>query len=355
MPVYERFAELLQAPPLQAAEILLGFAVIAALSHRLFSRVLLRLARGTQTDIDDRLVELLQRPIFWSVVTIGLIWAANRLGPPPGFWFWYSGILLTLLILLWSVALVRLVVVLLRWLSTQRHVAVLQPRLLPLFNNMARVVIAGGAIYLILLSWDVNVAAWLASAGIIGIAVGFAARDTLANLFAGIFILTDAPYKVGDYVNLSSGQRGRITDIGIRSTRLLTRDDIEITIPNNVIANAIIINESGGPWEKERIRVAVEAAYGSDIDRVRQVLLEVAARSALVSPAPEPRVRFREFGESGLRFELLCWIDRPEDRGRILDALNADVYKSFNSEGIEIPYAKRDVYIRAWPGPPEGA
>ena len=83
--------------------------------------------------------------------------------------------------------------------------------------------------YMVLQVWSVDVTGWLASAGIVGIAVGFAAKDTLANLFSGVFILADRPYKLGDYVNLSSGERGKVTHIGIRSTRLLTRDDIEIT------------------------------------------------------------------------------------------------------------------------------
>ena len=71
----------------------------------------------------------------------------------------------------------------------------------------------------------------LALAGIVGIAIGFTAKDTLANLFSGVFILADRPYKMGDYVNLESGERGRVTHIGIRSTRILTRDDIEVTVP----------------------------------------------------------------------------------------------------------------------------
>jgi MscS family membrane protein len=336
----------------QAAWIVLCAAVGAAVVHRLFSRVLVRLTRGTQTDLDDKLVKLLRRPLFWSVVAIGLLWAAAVLEPPAGLRYWGLGLVGTSLIVLWMSAGMRIAALLLEWLSSRPDVKLVQPRLVPLFDNVAYVVIIGGAIYLGLLFWDVDVAAWVTSAGILGIAVGFAARDTLANLFAGIFILTDAPYKVGDYINLDSGERGRVTDIGIRSTRILTRDDIEITIPNNVIANAKITNESGGPWERERIRVTVEAAYGSDIDQVRAVLLEVGRGSELVCAEPEPRVRFRELGASGLVFQLMAWIDRPEDRGRAIDALSTEIYKSFAREGIEIPYTKQDLYIKEWPAPP---
>jgi small-conductance mechanosensitive channel len=191
--------------------------------------------------------------------------------------------------------------------------------------------------------------AWLASAGIAGIAIGFAAKDTLANLFSGVFILADGPYKIGDYVVLESGERGKITQIGIRSTRLLTRDDVEVTIPNAIMGNTRVVNESGGPHEKYRIRVQVAVAYGSDIDQVREVLMGIAASSEAICRDPEPRVRFRTFGASGLDFELLCWVENPELRGRVLDALNSAVYKRFMAEGIEIPYSKHDIYIKEMP------
>ena len=95
------------------------------------------------------------------------------------------------------------------------------------------------------------------------------------RLFSGFFIVADAPYKIGDYINLDSGERGRISAIGLRSTRLMTRDDVEVTIPNGVIAAAKIVNESGGPYLKTRSRIAVGAAYGSDVDHVCEVLQRV--------------------------------------------------------------------------------
>ena len=146
-------------------------------------------------------------------------------------------------------------------------------------------------------------------------------------------------------MNLDTGERGRVTQVGLRSTRLLTRDDVEITIPNAVIANAKIINESGGPWEKERIRIRVGVAYGSDLQLVRRVLADAASGHPNVCTDPAPRVRFRSFGDSALEHELLCWIDEPVLRGRVVDALNTSVYEKLMAAGIEIPYPKRDVYL----------
>ena len=105
--------------------------------------------------------------------------------------------------------------------------------------------------------------------------------------------------------------RGEVTSIGIRSTRLLTRDDVEITVPNSIMGNSKIINEAGGRHEKYRIHVKVGVAYGSDIDKVHDILLDIAKNNGDVCTSPEPRIRFRAFGDSSLDHELLCWVEKP--------------------------------------------
>ena len=132
-------------------------------------------------------------------------------------------------------------------------------------------------------------------------------------------------------------------------TRLITRDDVEVTVPNSIMGNSKVTNQSGGPNPKFRIRVKIGVAYGTDIDQVREILMKIATDEPLVTQSPEPRVRFRTFGASSLDFELLCWIENPELRGRTLDKLNVETYKKFNEENIEIPYAKQDLYIKELP------
>ena len=216
---------------------------------------------------------------------------------------------------------------------------------MPLIDNASRVVIFLLGVYLLLRVWNLDVAPWLASAGVIGLALGFAAKDSLANLFGGIFIIMDAPYKLGDFIVLESGERGQVTKIGLRSTRLLTRDDIEITVPNAQIAAAKILNEAGGRWPKFRVRVRVGVAYGSDIHKVRAILEDVAASDQYALTEPEPRVRFRAFGDSSLDFELLIWIGDSELRGRCIDALLTAIYDKFTAENITIPFPQRDLHL----------
>jgi len=333
-------------PALLVLLVLAATIVTARLVNWVLARVILRWARRTKTELDEHVVELLRQPVQVSIVLAGLGLVAPLVGLPAHVLWITSAALWTVAILVWTAFALRFIPLLLEALSHwEERYRVVQPRTLALFQNLSTVLLAGLGIYFLFLAWRIDVTAWLASAGIIGIAVGFAAKDTLANLFSGVFILADAPYKVGDFINLDTGERGQVTQVGLRSTRLLTRDDVEITIPNAVIANAKIVNESGGPWQKERIRIKVGVAYGSDLQAVRQVLLEAATVHPAVCAEPAPRVRFRAFGDSGLDHELLCWIDEPVLRGRVTDALNTAVYDKLNAAGIEIPYPKRDVYL----------
>lgn len=316
----------------------------------LFSHVCRALARRTATTLDDSFIDMIHRPIRASVLLFGLWLTAQHLGVSGNPLFIIAASFKTLAAVLWLIFAMRFTGLLLTYMNSIERISLVEPRTQPLFDNLAKIVLLAGAVYVIMLFWHVNLTAWLASAGIIGIAIGFAAKDTLANLFSGIFILADAPYKVGDFINLDSGERGEVTHIGLRSTRLLTRDDVEITIPNAVTAGAKIVNETGGPWQKERIRIQVGVAYGSDIDLLRRILLEIASHHDEICKDPVSRVRFRSFGDSSLQFELLCWIAEPVLRGRVIDALNCEIYKRLAQERIEIPYPKRDVYIKQMPG-----
>ena len=220
----------------------------------------------------------------------------------------------------------------------------------PLLTNLLAVIAFITGAYAIMLVWKIDVTGLVASAGIVGLALSFAAQDTLANLFAGVAILTDQPYKIGDYIILDTGERGQVTQIGLRSTRLLTREDVEVSIPNGVMGAAKIVNEAGGHPHRFRINTPVGVAYGSDIDKVMEILTGVAHDHDKVLANPEPRARFRTFGDSSLDFDLLCWISNPADRGLVVHELNCEIYRQFAAGGVEIPFPQRDVHIKNVPG-----
>ncbi len=316
----------------------------------LMRKTLVQLTKRTKTTTDDKLIALLMRPMFLTVFLFFLVLALRPLTSGGSFYNIFGNIMASLVIISWLTTLLPACKLLLQSLGrNHKRFPFIEERTIPLFNILFLVLLVGFASYALLMLWGINPAAWLASAGVLGIAIGFAAKDTLANLFSGVFIVADAPYKIGDFVNLDSGERGQVTSVGLRSTRLITRDDVEITIPNAVIANAKIINESGGPYEKSRIRIKVGVAYGTDVDKVVAVLEDIAKNYDTISITPAPRVRMRRFGDSSIDFELLCWINAPVERGKVSHELYMQVYKRFNVENIEIPFPQQDVYIRSMP------
>jgi len=337
-------------PWLQGIVAILVTFTVASFTTWVLFMFIRKVTLKTSFDLDDQIALLLRPPVYYTLLVSGFSYGVHLMPMTDGFDTMATRMIQSAGVMVWVLFFVRLASLLLTRVALISHkVSFLQRRTLTLFDNGAKVIIFAAGLYALFVIWKIDMTAWLASAGIAGIAVGFAAKDTLSNLFSGVFILADAPYKVGDYIVLDRGDRGKVTNIGLRSTRILTRDDVEITIPNSIIGNTTIVNQSGGPTEKLRIRVKIGVAYGSDVDEVRAILLKVAQDEPLVCASPAPRVRFRVFGASSLDFELLCWIPNPELRGRTMDTLNDAVYKQFNRANIEIPYAKQDLYIRGLP------
>lgn len=334
----------------QGTLIILITFIIASLTTWLLFKIIGAITRRTNFALDDKIASLLHPPLYYTLVVLGINAGLDLMPLSDNLRILSQRIFHTLNILVWLIFLIRLCTLVLNRIAGLTHkYAFIQHRTVTLFDNLAKIIIFGAGIYFVFVIWNIDMTAWLASAGIAGIAIGFAAKDTLSNLFSGVFIIADAPYKVGDYVVLDNIGRGKVTNIGLRSTRILTRDDIEVTVPNSIIGNSTIINQSGGPYEKMRVRLKIGVAYGSDVEKVSKSLQKVAEEEPQVCRVPAPRVRFRLFGPSSLDFELLFWVDHPEYRGRVLDALNTKVYKMLNTENIEIPYAKQDIYIKGLP------
>ncbi|MCC6873415.1 MAG: mechanosensitive ion channel family protein [Sandaracinaceae bacterium] len=333
-----------------ALAIALGSFLVAWLVEVVIIGLLARLAARTKTTVDDQVLGLLKQPVYLTVVLLGLNWSLAIVSRSTDLTRYGRASLQTVAIVIWSVALVRVGTILLRHFSALgKATSFFQPRTQPIFDIVLKTGVLGSAAYLALIAWDINVGAWLASAGIVGIAVGFAARDSLANYFAGLFILADAPYKLGDVIVLDDGTRGRVTDIGLRSTRILTRDDIEINIPNSILGNMKVVNASAGPSPAARLAVDVSVAYGSDVPEVCRALRECVAGAPHVSSAHAPIVYFVKMSDSGLQFILYAWVEDPGLFEIVRHELNTRAYDALRAAKIEIPFPKQDLYIKELP------
>lgn len=341
----------IQQYPLATTLLIFFFGIFAARANVwLINRSLSQVTKRTRSTTDDKLLAMSLRPVFVTTLLFFTVLSLRPVAAGSTFYQVFGNLMASLVIMTWLSTLMPASKIVLETLGrNSKRFPIIEERTIPLFNIISILILFGLSAYVLLILWGINPTAWLASAGVLGIAVGFAARDTLANLFSGIFIVADSPYHIGDYINLDSGERGKVTSVGLRSTRLLTRDDIEITIPNAVIANAKIINESGGPYEKSRIRIKVGVAYGTDLDNLVSVLEDIANEYPQIAKSPTPRVRMRGFGDSSLDFELLCWIDAPVLRGKVSHDLYMLIHDRFAEENIEIPFPQRDLYVKTIP------
>jgi len=322
------------------------YIISAKIADVFIDKVLRRLVKFTKSELDDRIIDVTHRPVFLTIITIGCIHTIKFLNPSENIVFYIKGFLLSLLTVIWGSCIIKISIMIIRaYVNRPADITGLSREVAPLIENVWKVIVIIAGLMVILSVWKLSITPLMASAGIVGAAVAFASKDTIANFFGGISVFMDKPYKLGDYVVLDRGERGEVVEIGIRSTRIKTRDDILISIPNSIIANTKIINESA-PFPNFRVRIPVSVAYGSDINKVEGILTGIALKNENILEVPEPRVRFREFGESSLNFELLCWAEEPSIRGKTIHEINKAIYNKFNEAGIKIPFPHRTVYLR---------
>ncbi|MFZ5998708.1 MAG: mechanosensitive ion channel family protein [Nitrospirota bacterium] len=339
------------SPYINAALSIPVFILLAKAVDLFVDKVARRFSKFTTTEIDDRIIDTIHRPIFFTVILIGIVMAVTYLSLLQRTTFYIHGALYTCMALLWTATTIKISNIIIEH-SVQKvsDVTGLSKDIVPLIENMSKIAIVLASLMVILSIWKVNITPILASAGIAGAGIALAAKDTIANFFGGISVFVDKPFKIGDFIVLDRGERGEVVNIGIRSTRIKTLDDIMITIPNSVIINSKIVNESA-PTPYLRLRIPVGVAYGTDIDQAEKILVELALQNDNVIKDPAPRAVLTTFGEYALNFELLCWIKEPSARLRTVDALNKAIYKKFNECGIKIPYPQREVHVYQQPVP----
>ena len=317
---------------LKSASLVLISIFFAKLVDVVFTIIFKKMVDKTSTKLDDKILQLLHKPIFYSILFIGFSFSVKTASLPDYIDYAMTGIFKTITIVIWLFVISKILLMSMEWASRKTKTnSLLQKNTVPLFNNLGKIAIGIFGAYFIFLSWDININGILASAGVLGVVLGLAAKDTVSNFFAGIL--------------LETGERGFVTQMGLRSTRFMTRDDIEITIPNSVIATSKIVNESGGPGEAERVRVTLSISYDSDLEEAKRTLIKVAEKDKNVLKSPEPRVRLREFGESGLRLQLLFWIQKPEIKGKTVDAVSTEIHREFSEKNILIPYPTMKVLL----------
>ncbi len=186
----------------------------------------------------------------------------------------------------------------------------------------------------------------LVFAGALGIGIGFGLQNIAANIISGFTIIFGGKIRRGDWIEVS-GKLGAVTGIYLRATNVRTRDNIEYLIPNAELISTTIVNYSLSS-ALIRMAVPVGVSYNADPQQVARILLDVAEKEPLVEKYRAPVVRFVEYGDSSINFELLIWIDvRKVPRRNVKSALYFAIFEQFKKAGIEIPFPQRDVHIKS--------
>ena len=182
--------------------------------------------------------------------------------------------------------------------------------------------------------------------GALGVGIGFGMQAIVNNFVSGLILLFERPIKVGDVIQLGDGQLGRVTNLGLRATTVQTFDRAEIVVPNGDLISSQVTN-----WTLEdrsmRLIIPVGVAYGSDVEAVMRVLMDVARESEKVLKDPAPVVLFLNFGDSSLDFQLRVWIADFAERRFIQSALIQEIDRRFRTYDIEIPFPQRDLHLRS--------
>ena len=222
---------------------------------------------------------------------------------------------------------------------------------LPLFKKVIRGLLIAGAALVAFETIGIRVGPLLAGAGVAGLALSLAAKDTLSNLIAGVQLILDRPFKIGDRVELWTvpkeyGTWGDVMEIGLRATKIRTPDNLIVIVPNNEIMRRDIINYTAS-GEDIRLRIPIGIAYDADTTLAKDLILKAMNEIPGIKLKPEPVVIVRSFGASSVDLEARPWIDEARRRRAIGDEVTERVKELFDEHGVEIPYPKRDIYVRS--------
>ena len=218
-----------------------------------------------------------------------------------------------------------------------------------LLNKFSGAIVYATAAIIALDVLGVNVMPFIAGAGVMGVAVGFAAKDTLSNLIAGILLIIDRPFEIGDRIEVwsapaGSASWGDVIDIGLRATRIKTTDNIVVIIPNNEIMTRDIVNYTT-IYASIRVRINIGIAYDADLAKAKALIIQAAGSADWILAKPAPKVVVRSFGESSVDLQARVWIKDARKRMDTIDHITDTVKTMFDENGIEIPFPKRDITI----------
>jgi small-conductance mechanosensitive channel len=323
--------------------------IIGFLVSRLVYFLMEMAVARTEIKYDDEFVKRIRSQIFLSIFVIGFQFGTLRLT------FidvmvkqWLNQIFVAIYVVAATIIVWRLLDVFVEYyqeeVEPERDINQTDT-LLILLHRVGRVLIITISVIMLLSINNINVNALIAALGVGGLAISLAAQDTLSNVIAGVMIMIDQPFRVGDRIEIQGlGTWGDVVDIGLRTTRIRTRDNRLVIIPNNNISTDQVVNYTY-PDPQYRIQIEIGVGYGQDIEKVRQIIIDAVSKVDGVLQDKPVDALYVEMGPSAMTFRVRWWIESFVDTRRMFDSVNTALQQALDEAKIDMPFDTLDVRL----------
>ena len=327
--------------------LLLGKWIISLI----LEKILVRITKQTKNNLDNQLLMAARMPLYLLAVVLALDTALNRLSFLPEDWnAWIQEGAFVSYFLIGFIFVWRLVTHIFIWLEDEvslKTEATLDEQLFPFFQRIVLILLSSIGLITILSHFDVNITAMVTTLGIGSLAIALAAQSALEDTISGFLIMVDRPYRIGDRIELMDlNTWGDVVDIGLRSTRIRTRDNRMVVVPNSLIGKSLVVNYAY-PNDQYRLEIHIGVAYGTDVEKAREVMINAVKGVEGVLQDRPVEALFLEFGDSSLIFRVRWWLESYVDTRRMFDRVNTALYKALNKEKIQLPFPQLDVHMKS--------
>jgi len=306
-----------------------------------------RLTAVTRTNLDDRMMHRVTPPLGLLIFFAGIYLAVRSLPLSDGVRLAVSGVVFIVNVGIFGNIAYRCADEFLCWYARrveERTGAGMGTQVLPLIRKVFMIFLVCAALIVILKHFRYDILSLVTALGIGSLAIGMAAKDTLANMISGFTLMIDRPFRIGDRIQLAGGKTGDVIDVGLRSTKIKTPENTLLIIPNSELCNSTVLNMAF-PDTRSQGRINVGVAYGTDIEEVKKILVSTASGEEDVLKDPAPEALFLSFGENSLNMSLFYWVSDYTKLVPTTDRINSKILERFSSNGIQIPYPTRRVVL----------
>ncbi len=325
--------------------ILIGGIVVAKITYWIIGKYVKRLTAKTKSQLDDLLIDKLEEPVVYAIGILGFYWGFHRLHFGEGIDKFFEHVFTIVFTLNVTWLIVRTADAIIEEYImpfVERSESDLDDQLMPLLRKVFKLILWCMGIIIGLNNAGFDVAALIAGLGIGGLALALAAQDTVKNIFGGIMVYLDKPFKIGDRIVIS-GHDGFVEEIGIRSTRIRTLEGRQITIPNAQFSESPIENISREPARKIVLNLGLTYETSPEkMERAMTILKEIASNNESVGE--DSMVSFNSWGASALGITFIYFIQPGKDILITQTEVNLEILKRFNAEGLDFAYPTQTIY-----------